>query len=296
MKGRLHVLPLSETVRLLRHRLLGRQAPRRSATIRPSPWRPARRGRRRPRHAVRGVRPWHEDRSPPRSHSSPPRTVTSSGLAAHPDTARVAPCDVHVQWPRDGGDRRSHTQHATDFPRRQCTGDVHTRRCRRGLVRAPGLTLRAWLPGVPELRPPTLTDLDYHLGTLFPPVRPRGWLELRMIDAQDGDDWVVPTVPAATLLNNTAAADAAYAATEQLCRHSRRPVPSNDVWLRAARTGLDDQDLAKAARACFAAAESALAVPGTPAVLRHVLTEFAERYTERGRSPAHDHLDALRRT
>ncbi|MDQ1034510.1 hypothetical protein QFZ75_000926 [Streptomyces sp. V3I8] len=37
-------------------------------------------------------------------------------------------------------------------------------------------------------------------------------------------------------------------------------------------------------------------LPGTPAVLRHALTDFAERYTERGRSPAHDHLDALRRT
>ncbi|MFF3489166.1 ergothioneine biosynthesis glutamate--cysteine ligase EgtA [Streptomyces sp. NPDC002701] len=159
-----------------------------------------------------------------------------------------------------------------------------------------GLTFRAWLRGVPELRPPTPADLDYHLSTLFPPVRPRGWLELRMTDAQNGDDWVVPTVLAATLLNDTVAADAAYAATEPLCPDPRRPVPSHDVWLRAARTGLDNQDLAKAARACFAAADSALAVPGTPAALRHVLADFAGRYTERGRSPAHDHLDALRRT
>jgi glutamate--cysteine ligase len=162
----------------------------------------------------------------------------------------------------------------------------------------PGLTFRAWLEGMgtPELRPPTMADLDHHLSTLFPPVRPRGWLELRMTDAQDGDDWVVPTVLAATLLNDPVAADAAYAATEPLCPDPQRPVPSHDVWLRAARTGLEDQDLAKAARACFAAADSALATPGTPAALRHALTDFAERYTERGRSPAHDHLDALRRT
>jgi hypothetical protein len=65
-------------------------------------------------------------------------------------------------------------------------------------------------------------------------------------------------------------------------------------WPR--RSCLDNQDLAKAARACFAAADRALAGPGTPAVLRDVLTDFAERYTEHGRSPAHDHLDALRRT
>ena len=34
-----------------------------------------------------------------------------------------------------------------------------------------------------ELGWPTLEDFDYHLTTLFPPIRPRGWLEFRMIDA-----------------------------------------------------------------------------------------------------------------
>ena len=55
-----------------------------------------------------------------------------------------------------------------------------------------GLTFRDWTrAGAP--RPPTREDLDYHLTTLFPPVRPRGHLELRMIDAQPGDDgWIVP--------------------------------------------------------------------------------------------------------
>ncbi len=31
-------------------------------------------------------------------------------------------------------------------------------------------------------RRPTLADLDYHCTTLFPPVRPRGWLEVRWLD------------------------------------------------------------------------------------------------------------------
>ncbi|MER5802169.1 ergothioneine biosynthesis glutamate--cysteine ligase EgtA [Streptomyces mirabilis] len=159
----------------------------------------------------------------------------------------------------------------------------------------PELTFRDWLRGTPGLRPPTLTDLDYHLSTLFPPVRPRGWLELRMTDAQNGDDWIVPTVLAATLLNDPAAADAAYAATEPLCENAQ-PVPSDDIWQRAARTGLADPDLAKAARACFAAAESSLADSDFPVALRQALVDFADRYTERGRSPAHDRLDALRRT
>ncbi|MGW7674201.1 ergothioneine biosynthesis glutamate--cysteine ligase EgtA [Streptomyces sp. NPDC054775] len=157
-----------------------------------------------------------------------------------------------------------------------------------------GLTFRDWLSGVPGLRPPTRSDLDYHLSTLFPPVRPRGWLELRMIDAQDGDGWIIPTVLAETLLNNPHAADAAYAATERLCR-GIQPVPRDDVWRRASRVGLADPALAEAARACFAAADGALAAPGAPLALRRAITDFADRYTERGRCPADDQLDALRR-
>ncbi|MBM9504856.1 ergothioneine biosynthesis glutamate--cysteine ligase EgtA [Actinacidiphila acididurans] len=158
----------------------------------------------------------------------------------------------------------------------------------------PGLTFRDWLRGVPGLRAPTADDLDYHLSTLFPPVRPRGWLELRMTDAQDGDGWIVPTVLTATVLDDPIAADAAWAATESLCPDGE-PVPSDDVWRRAARTGLADPDLAKAARALFAAADSAMTRNGTPAALRQAVSDFAERYPERGRCPADDHLDALSR-
>lgn len=31
---------------------------------------------------------------------------------------------------------------------------------------------------------PTLDDLAYHVTTLFPPVRPRGFLEVSYLDAQ----------------------------------------------------------------------------------------------------------------
>ena len=177
-----------------------------------------------------------------------------------------------------------------------------------------GLTFRGWLRGdVPGLRRPALADLDYHLSTLFPPVRPRGWLELRMIDAQDGDDWIVATALASTLMDDPVAADAAWAATEPLCptggplpgpgqvpeedsvTDPADPLPSDEVWRRAARIGLADPDLAKAARTCFAAAESALARTGAPAALRQALAAFTERYPERGRCPADDQLDALSR-
>ncbi|MFJ5609994.1 ergothioneine biosynthesis glutamate--cysteine ligase EgtA [Streptomyces sp. NPDC093221] len=156
------------------------------------------------------------------------------------------------------------------------------------------LTFRAWLRGAPGVRAPTVDDLDYHLSTLFPPVRPRGWLELRMTDAQDGDDWIVPTVLTATLLDDPVAAEAAHAATEPLCEDGD-PMPSEEMWRRAARVGPADPVIGEAVRACFDAAAGALARTDAPAALRLAVADFAERYPERGRCPAHDQLDALRR-
>jgi glutamate--cysteine ligase len=158
-----------------------------------------------------------------------------------------------------------------------------------------GLTFRDWLRrgvsagGGRIGRAATLEDLDYHCSTLFPPVRPRGWFELRMLDAQDGDGWLAATAVAATLLDDPAAADAARAATEPLCARGVA-TPSRAVWLRAARLGPADPAVGRAVRACLSAAESAL-----DGELRRTVGEFAERYAERGRCPADDRLDSLAR-
>ena len=157
-----------------------------------------------------------------------------------------------------------------------------------------GLTFRGWLRSSNGLRPPTLEDLDYHLTTLFPPVRPRGWLELRMIDAQCGEDWAVAAALAATLLDHPAAARAAWEATEPLCPNGA-VVPPVDQWDRAARLGPADPVIGTAVRACFGAAVSALGDPGAPAHLRDAVAEFAARYAERGRCPADDLLEGIRR-
>ena len=45
------------------------------------------------------------------------------------------------------------------------------------------LSFADWIIGGHELGWPTEEDLAYHLTTLFPPIRPRGWLELRMVDS-----------------------------------------------------------------------------------------------------------------
>ena len=154
-----------------------------------------------------------------------------------------------------------------------------------------GLTFRDWLrgaPGRPETGGPTVDDLAYHLSTLFPPVRPRGHLELRMIDAQPGDGWVVPLAAVAALADDPAAAQAALAATGPVWRRPGSP------WLAAARDGLADPVLARAARDCFAAADAALARSAADQVIRAEVARFADRYVLRGRCPADDVLDNLR--
>ena len=103
-----------------------------------------------------------------------------------------------------------------------------------------GLTFRDWLRGGgPGLAAPTWADLDYHLTTLFPPVRARGHLELRAVDAQPGDGWRVVVALVAALLDDPAARAAATAAAteaaEALGAGRRRVAQSRDAGGRAGR-------------------------------------------------------------
>ncbi|MEU9112918.1 ergothioneine biosynthesis glutamate--cysteine ligase EgtA [Streptomyces sp. NPDC048483] len=158
----------------------------------------------------------------------------------------------------------------------------------------PGLTFREWVrTGGP--RPPTQEDLDYHLTTLFPPVRPRGHLELRMIDAQAGDGgWIVPLAVTAALFDDPEATETAYRIVKPLAETAgSRPAPRNPLWRRAARGALTDPELHAAAVACFAAAQEALPRLGASPGVIAAVADFSERYVARGRCPADDHLDAL---
>ncbi|MFJ3305150.1 ergothioneine biosynthesis glutamate--cysteine ligase EgtA [Streptomyces sp. NPDC086549] len=160
-----------------------------------------------------------------------------------------------------------------------------------------GLAFRDWTrSGAP--RPPTREDLDYHLTTLFPPVRPRGHLELRMIDAQPGDDgWIVPLAVTAALFDDPEAAETAYRTVKPLAERAQpRPAPHNALWLDAARSGLTDPELREAAVACFAAALEALPRLGATPEVTEAVAAYRDRYVVRGRCPADDLLDPLRGT
>jgi glutamate--cysteine ligase len=145
-----------------------------------------------------------------------------------------------------------------------------------------GLTFRDWIrTGRP--RPPTIADLEYHLTTLFPPVRPHGHLELRMIDAQPDDGWIVPAAVVTALTEDPVAAEAARQAVE----------PVSDSWVTAARSGPADPAIARASRACFDAARSALSRLGVPPLIQNAVDDFTERYVQKNRCPADDQLEGI---
>ena len=139
------------------------------------------------------------------------------------------------------------------------------------------------------LRRPTAGDLEYHLSTLFPPVRPRGHFELRMIDAQPADGWIVPLAVCTALLSDAQAGDAALAAVAPLW--SGRWPGDDGPWARGARFGPADPAISRASRACFAAAREALDRMSAPAAIKGAVDAFIDQYVNKDRCPADDLLE-----
>ncbi len=105
----------------------------------------------------------------------------------------------------------------------------------------PGLTFADWIAGrgaAASLPRPTLADLDYHLTTLFTPVRPHGYLEIRYLDAQPPKAWSHPVALLAALFSKPSTVDS----VREVCE------PVADRWSDAARHGLADSRLAAVAR------------------------------------------------
>jgi glutamate--cysteine ligase len=146
----------------------------------------------------------------------------------------------------------------------------------------PGARFRDWLQAgrdlIPDRPGPTIGDLKYHLTTLFPPVRARGHLEVRYLDAQPGDWWQVPvSVLSALVTDPVAGARASLACQGQRGR-----------WLDAARLGLRDPGLARAAQGVLDVAAAALAADPATAAAAAAVEAFLEHWTGRARSPGDD--------
>ncbi|MEC4764630.1 ergothioneine biosynthesis glutamate--cysteine ligase EgtA [Mycobacterium sherrisii] len=136
-----------------------------------------------------------------------------------------------------------------------------------------------WADGSARLcdRRPTLADLDYHLTTLFPPVRPRQWLEIRYLDSTPDQYWPAIAFTLTTLLDDPAAADAAAAAVE----------PVATAWDNAARLGLADRRLHAAALSCVA-----IAADRAPAGLTDAMQQLIAN-VERARCPGDGFCDQV---
>jgi glutamate--cysteine ligase len=143
-------------------------------------------------------------------------------------------------------------------------------------------TFAAWMERGHELGWPTIDDFEYHLTTLFPPVRPRGWLELRMLDALPDPWWRVAAAVTTALLDD---ADAGAAALEAV---SAAPQGTGvaDHWRSAARHGLADPALRAAAQLVFPAALNALGRVGADRETVVAAEDFQERFVARGLCPA----------
>ena len=140
-----------------------------------------------------------------------------------------------------------------------------------------------WLAEGHELGWPDLDDLVYHLSTVFPPVRAKGWLELRCMDAVAAPWWPVPIAVATGLLDDPEAADEAALVTGR----------ASWCWCEAPRWSLSYGPLADAARRCFTLASEGLSRLGAPPELIGLVDAYRERYVDRGRCPADDTLDRL---
>jgi glutamate--cysteine ligase len=136
-----------------------------------------------------------------------------------------------------------------------------------------------WADGRTRLdgRRPTTADVDYHLTTLFPPVRPRHWLEIRYLDSLPDALWPAVAATLTTLLDDPAAADLAAEAVESVATS----------WDTAARAGLGDRHLHAAAIRCVQ-----IAADRAPAELATSMAALVDM-VERGRTAGDDFADAV---
>jgi glutamate--cysteine ligase len=142
-----------------------------------------------------------------------------------------------------------------------------------------GVSFADWIEGALP-RPPTVADLEYHISTLFPPIRPRGFLEVRYVDGQAGDEWMLPAAVLAAVTSSPEAVDR----VREICE------PTRDLWVSAARDGLEHPELSRVAAEVFALALRELPRTGASAELGALLADVTDRRVLAGRCPADELL------
>ena len=138
-----------------------------------------------------------------------------------------------------------------------------------------GLTFDDWVArrgAAGLLGPPTTADLDYHLTTMFTPVRPHGYLEVRYLDAQPRERWLHPVALMAALLDRPSTVDKVLEICEAV----------EGKWECAARFGLADAGIAAVARKVVDLACAELTRTGLPASTISEISESAQGLVRAG--------------
>lgn len=126
------------------------------------------------------------------------------------------------------------------------------------LIGRPEATYCAFAAGAARIPPSpdgTRSAVDHHLSTLFPPVRPRGYLEVRVMDARPWPEAQALVVLVAALLGD----DRSLADLFEVVGVDRDA--TDDRWKRVTADGLADLGLRADADAVLAVAASALDRP-----------------------------------
>nr|MDQ3879402.1 glutamate-cysteine ligase family protein [Actinomycetota bacterium] len=185
----------------------------------------------------------------------PPRTSPVGGNDPAESWARYA-LDAPVMFVSEGGDRL--------------------------VAQATPLTFAQWIARGHAVGYPDMADVALHLTTLFPPVRPRGWLELRMIDMLPLE-WARAAVAVAhTVLTDREVREAVMSRTRTAAV----------TWRDAYLFGSAHPEIASAANICFEMALSSLEATDATDRTLGAVAEYAERFVRRRRTPADDSLEA----
>ena len=145
------------------------------------------------------------------------------------------------------------------------------------------ITFREWFENGHNGFYPELGDWDYHLTTLFPEVRAKGFFEIRYLDAQSKVWCSVPGILLANILYDQDACEQVI----QWLNPYRSKLPE---WQKvAAEKGVTDAETAQWAQRIFE-----LAIQAAPSDQHDSVTllceRFYQRYTHQGRMPASDLL------
>lgn len=151
--------------------------------------------------------------------------------------------------------------------------DDHTQ----GTSVSPGTSFARWMANGNEFGYPTMEDLTYHFSTLFPPVRPRGWLELRVLDAVPS--WI--RTAAALVVGTIIQPGAASAIRHEIADLS-------DLHVVAARDGFRDPVIARSIREITRIVLENVHTVSDRSDHLAALYEFVKRYTSQGMSPGDD--------